>query len=383
VLPVYPPSDFKIEQDATGRDEVANAFQDAADWIAGACANPSSLVERLSQLHTTLAELGNPFGEVRLPSLTQSEDALEARLLQGPNPFSGAALDVFKRYDKYFNLRRIADAAIPKLLHQLYITASLVVTDLRFCTMDLAEYSALLKAIAQTFRASDSKSVPITPAPTRFVPSSSESLGIYEGDLESVALYRWKLSHHLFNLLTTAASGTLNQASTASTQEEAAAAMDRAAILLRGTTAAMWYGEAWPPSIYIGHIRPSMAAARGASSGFSGRDNLEFHYFKQVVQEVVVSLQERFGDRLEWSTVLRDSVVSFLDARVLDLEHHTLLAEKVVGNKPSLKQQTIQQAMTSGAGTAEGSSGEAVPAVESLRGLAGLAREQKDEFLDG
>lgn|GEM_PF-2073558 len=358
----------------------ANLFHHAAQWVSNECEGAASLRSYIDSvlLPKLVLEVSN-IESVDIPKLSSSESVL-GETLAAEFGMSDAAVDVFKRYDRYFGLRRVVAADSDSVLAQLMTTSKLVVADIRDAPIDLAEHRAIYRALAVSFG-----SVGVADATSGIVSSPHEDGRTYNLDIPAVgserraaALYRWKLSHHLFNLLTTMATGYLHTASQSADELVVSEGFDRAADLLRGTTAAMWYGEAWAPTLYADYIRPTMALARGGTSGFSGRDNLEFTHFRTAADDSVQTVVDRFGDSSDRPEVITEAVLRFLDARVLDLEHHTILAEKVVGNKASLKQEAIQAAMQARSRAAAD-----LPAVESLRGLAARARDQKDAFLDG
>jgi hypothetical protein len=137
----------------------------------------------------------------------------------------------------------------------------------------------------------------------------------------------------------------------------------------------MWYAEGFPRNLYTGYIRPTMAAASGSAAGFSGTDNLDFMFFKLAVSRTFAHLETVFGHPSEWPQDLWKAAYDFCDTRQLDLEHHTLLAEKVVGHEPSLKQIHLMER----AGTPEVAYDR--PAIEALRELASEARNFKERIL--
>jgi hypothetical protein len=137
----------------------------------------------------------------------------------------------------------------------------------------------------------------------------------------------------------------------------------------------MWYAEGFPRSLYPAYIRPTMAAASGNETGFSGTDNLDYRYFKLAVSKTFNHLETTFGAPSDWPLNLWSAAYEFSDTRQLDLEHHTLLTEKVIGHEPSLMQiQLMQQAGTPDAAKDR-------PAIEALRELASDAREFKERLL--
>ncbi|MEP6297671.1 MAG: hypothetical protein ABJ382_10110, partial [Ilumatobacter sp.] len=85
------------------------------------------------------------------------------------------------------------------------------------------------------------------------------------------------------------------------------------------------------------------------------------------------SLTARFDGVEVWSNGLYAAVWGFVETRHLDLEHHALLAEKVVGQEPSLLAIRRQEQSTRNSSTV-------VSAVQALRMLTKRVIDVKAEL---
>jgi hypothetical protein len=309
---------------------------------------------------------------------TESLTELPYSLLQLSEQDFERLLPVFQRYDSYFCSRRSNQVSRVYLLLQLLDTLNYVLNDMADCLLDTNEMRAIVNAAATIFECESVQAGAARSHPDEdnsLFPEQDSYQRDVEPDLREASLYRWKLGHHIFNLFTTYASLELIKSTSAQDEAQCARSIENATVLLRATTAAMWYAEAFPVALYVDHIRPSMVDASGQGSGFSGTDNLEFRFFRTAIRGTFDELNNLYGPSDTWSDDLWTAAYRFWDARELDLEHHILLAEKVVGHEPSLKQIRLMQH----SGTPDAAKD--LPAVEALRSLRDAARTTKEQLL--
>jgi hypothetical protein len=116
-----------------------------------------------------------------------------------------------------------------------------------------------------------------------------------------------------------------------------------------------------------------MIEASRPEYGFSGTDNVEYRFFKVAFNTLFARLEELYGPKDSWPDPLRTAAMTFVGTRQLDLEHHTLLAEKVVNLGLSLKQAKHREVSEDYISTDD-------PAVDALRRIGDTVRRLKDEF---
>lgn len=286
------------------------------------------------------------------------------------------ALDRFARFDEYFGTRRVGELDAQRFLLQLLVTTDFVLRDLSSCMVDRHEILMILRGVAAGMTRTTDSTMP--PEARRDVAGDR----VLEDDIpaeqtRSRSLSRWKVGHHLFNQLVTMSLHLIEKTITADNSEEKASHITRLCRTYRATTAAMWYAQAFPPRIYTQLIRPSMELASSTGSGFSGTDNLDFRLMKCRLREMLGRLEKDIGTTETCCENLWQVVCYLYDVQLLDLEHHVLIAEKLVGRSPSLKQERL----------AADSSGHldltALSGVDTLRGMVAERTQAKAMFLTG
>jgi hypothetical protein len=332
----------------------------------------------LALVATTLLDtVGELTGERTDVTVGESEELLDntlsPELLRLVNEIEfDHVIDVVKRQDRYFGTRRVPDPSGPQILKQLLMTSSLVLYDLVDCSIDLNEIRALCDAIAASLEMFGGDVA--DPEPDNESRSESRQR-VSQDSIEEEALYRWKLGHHIFNILLIFATHALSDCANAAESDECIVHLDRAATIFRGTTSAMWFAEAFPRDLYASCVRPTMIAASGRQSGFSGTDNLDFRLFKIAADDVFERIGGNYGAAREWPRPLWIAAWRFLETRHLDLEHHVLIAEKVVGLRPSIKQVRAMEQM------GMPNLANDYPAVDAIRALASMAGRAKEEIV--
>ncbi|MGH3669985.1 MAG: hypothetical protein ACRDSH_05035 [Pseudonocardiaceae bacterium] len=286
------------------------------------------------------------------------------------------ALDRFARFDEYFGTRRIDELDPQRFLLQLLVTTDFVLRDLSSCMVDRHEILMILRGVAAGMtRTTDSE----MPSGARGDVTGDRALedDISAEQTRSLSLSRWKVGHHLFNELATMSLHLIEATIASGNSEEKASSIVRLCRTYRAMTAAMWYAQAFPPRMYTELIRPSMEIASSGGSGFSGTDNLDFRIMKYRLREMLGGLEKDIGTAETCQEHLWQVVCYLYDVQLLDLEHHVLIAEKLVGSSPSLKQVRL----------AESSDGHAdltaLSGVDALRGMVAERTHAKAMFLTG
>ena len=247
--------------------------------------------------------------------------------------------------------------------------------DLCRCMLDTHEIVMILRATAAGI------AEPGKTATSRQEPPDAV-YGFYEEEVPadqvwSMSLWRWKVGHHLFSQYAVMSYHLIEATLAATCFDAKAALIDRLCHTYRGATAAMWYAEAFPTRLYSDVIRPSMEQASPDGSGFSGADSLDFRLMKVRMREMLAELEAEFGAADTWPETLWRAVWQLYEVQQLDLEHHVLIAQKVVGNAPSLKQVRMAERCGGHVDLME------LSGVDTLRGMVAERANAKAKFLAG
>jgi hypothetical protein len=374
---VLPPSDWMPlgTQQAALVAAASAELEAAVSEYDTTLAQPAASARRLEQLSSMLMGLSRAVGgNLAVPDEDQSELELRARVSPdrlglSSNAKLGPLLDTFVRYDRYFGTRRHIPLTGQELAEQLAMSGALALKDLADCMIETNELRSLLDGLSSSLATVISSVKTVSPELPAAVDADLESM-VNVGD---VALRRWRLGHHIFNAFVSFATVELTLCQKSDEAADVKIHLDRAVRLFRGTTAAMWYAEAFPRQLYKALIRPSMAEVSGTATGFSGADNLEFRFLKRVATNLLPVLNSKFGEPGTWPDEVWLSTRRFLETRHLDVEHHTLLAEKVVGLDPSLKQLRLVERDDDGT--------PAMSAVDSLRSFSIAIVADKESLL--
>ncbi len=292
-----------------------------------------------------------------------SEDALRRSLVTADGtsrPEAASALgtgvvhpDRLATYDRYFRVFRVNAMTPQEFASQVAATSSHVAIDLENTVLGMDELVSLVDAIAEMMRtvgllqpvlaSQDELARLATPADRE-----GAQLGARAAlpDDRDVATRRWIVGHHFFDLAAMLCRQRIfNTLAALEAREWDAAAghIESARVLLRGTTAGMWFAAQFPKEIYIGNVRPQMEAEQ--EHGFSGTDNADYERMKVVKGAV--------KDHVRGMTVspsaagFLSAFEAFLESDIEDAEHHTLIAAAKVG----LAQSLLQRADHGGADT--------------------------------
>jgi hypothetical protein len=151
---------------------------------------------------------------------------------------------------------------------------------------------------------------------------------------------RWVLGHHLYCVLNVAATVELRSALAAvraGRSELAACSIDRAAVHVRGATAAMLHAGAVPRQLYLDVIRPSMRPPQ-LEENLSGSMIVEHRSYRAALDELLAVVAEPFTVLARRDLRLARSREELLEADLIDIERHVVMAAELVGRERSLTQ---------------------------------------------
>ncbi len=336
-------------------------------------------------IHRALHELADRAGPNGTASRQQSWEALARNLDHHvlrlrPSADMPAVVNAFARYDDYFGIRRTDTLTAEAFLHQVLLTTALVLSDLPSCVLDAHEIAMMLRATAAGLSAewglSDDHDEPDDHDEHDEVhlPSPGDVAEAHHGPM---AIWRWKVGHHLYCQYATISVHLIDAATAASDPNAKTSYIARLCDVCRGTTAAMWYAQSSSPQLYNDVIRPSMEAASAGGAGFSGTDNLDGRLMKLRLRAMLAEIEVEVGHPSSWPGPLWQEVWRLYEMQHLDLEHHALIAQKLVGSAPSLKQVRMAESCGAGLDLRE------LSAVETLRGMASERADAKARFLAG
>lgn len=362
---------------ASSVDTLVAGLSSVSDELSNTVSTPYEVAIEMSFLseliESTLRTVIDHFGQQATPSELDSSQTLVSEITRPLLHLRklddvDALIGTFIRYDRYFATRRVLRLSPEQSLVQILRTAHLVLTDVPNCMIDVNEVRCIVDALTTILAEELSGRVD---RPSRN--ANSSSIALQRETSDASILRRWKIGHHLFNQLIICACRELDAAARTDEIEEITRHLERVSVIFRGTTATMWYAESFPRSKYVLLVRPSMVEASRPEYGFSGTDNLEYRFFKVSFNNLFARLEELFGPKRVWPEPLRSSAMDFVRTRQLDLEHHTLLAEKVVNLGLSLKQAKHRE-------VSEDYVSQDDPAIDALRRIGDTVRRLKDEF---
>lgn len=346
-----------------------------ADRIEESIGTPAGVA---GELRALAAHLMREVGRLReherpVVSSRESRQALERTLdrdvlVLGPGANLVTVLDRLGRYDSYFGIRRSDRMESEAFLHQVILTTASVVRDLPACLIDSHEIVMMLRGVASGMAG---VSGGLGDSPTDCAPADTADEP-QEG-VRWPAIWRWKVGHHLFNQLAVMSLHLIEAVTSSQDPDIRAALIGRLCDTYRGMTAAMWYAGSFPVRLYADLIRPSMERASQSGSGFSGTDSLDFLLMARRLRSMLVDTEASLG--AAWSEPLWHAVWRLYEVQQLDLEHHVIIAQRMVGSAPSLKQIRTAEQCSGRVHMAE------LSAVDTLRGMAAARASAKAKFL--
>ena len=354
----------------------------AAERISSSLATPrgvhlelGAVVQHMGRTITDVSSRNHP---PDVPSAEQSAAALERavdrKVLElASSADLAAARNALARYDAFFGTRRREVLDAEQFLRQVMLTTEMILQDLPSCMLDSHEIVMILRGVAAGCDSTNSPGGVDDECPDTDLGLLDET--VPPDRLGRMAIWRWKVGHHLFSQLAVMSLHLIEAAMASPDPEVKAANIARLCDTYRGATAAMWYAQAFPPTLYVEVVRPSMEAASSGGNGFSGTDSLDFRLMKLRLRRMLALLEEAAGPVDTWPEVLWYAVRRLYEVQQLDLEHHVLIAEKLVGTAPSLKQ--LRMAENCG-GRVELSD---LTGIDTLRGMVAERAEAKAKFL--
>ncbi|GAB5490976.1 MAG: hypothetical protein Phog2KO_11910 [Phototrophicaceae bacterium] len=253
-------------------------------------------------------------------------------------------------YDEYFNTIRVPEMSASQLLCQCSATAYEVLGDLPFTMLAREEIEVLFMALYKMFNCFlPDKLTNVPPVPASYVMQEHnnmqaieylwDTMATNEAQRENIAMFRWKVGHHLFNMLTFFLTVSTEKAIDAINDADdllAVKHLDRASTFLRAGIACEWYAANFSSDIYADIVRPSMVMQDvPGGDGFSGDQNAEFNRFKTSKEHLKTVLRDKRGSL---APNVELAVRQFVEMYVQDGEHHVLLASAMAGNSPSIAQ---------------------------------------------
>lgn len=299
------------------------------------------LMEIYERTYPELAELASQY------TIASNRDVQESSLAQDDMHHLGGYIV----YDEYFNIIRVPEMTAPQLLCQSSATAYEMLGDLPFTMLAREEIEVLFTALYKMFNCFLLDEVDkVPPVPASYVMKEHnnmqaieylwDTLATNEAQRENVAMFRWKVGHHLFNLVTTFMTISTEKAIQAIQDGDdnvAVRHLDRGATFLRAGIACEWYAANFSSDIYATIVRPSMVMQDvPGGDGFSGDQNAEFNRFKVAKEQLKTIVRDKRGSLSpQVERVLRQ----YVEMYVQDGEHHVLLASAMAGNSPSIAQE--------------------------------------------
>jgi hypothetical protein len=159
---------------------------------------------------------------------------------------------------------------------------------------------------------------------------------------------RWFLAHHFYFLLNLMAAERLDLAAEQVREgrpEAACVPLTQAAVLVRGFTAAMVHSCAFPARYYQDVVRPTMAPPY-VKTNLTGVMQLEHRRYRSALGRLLDEVALPYDELAESAPDLAAARNAVLEADLIDLERHVIVADTMVGGDRSLVQPgtTVQNA---------------------------------------
>lgn len=235
----------------------------------------------------------------------------------------------FEKYNQYFHIIECSDMDLLQLLKGDVDLLQSILLEIQLIRMDEHEIINILKAVTVRYETylnifgyetnPDNFSV-------QYIKSSFIDPILYDCRISS-AFYRWFACHWDFGINLIHARYHLDAAANSFTKgnhQGTAKAIVKAGILLRGSSADMVFGSNMPAKTYQEFIRPSMG------DGFTGNDNHPWAIFAAAKKALMAM------PGIKCNQTINTAWSSFLEKYLQDIEIHTTIADKLVGEKPSL-----------------------------------------------
>ncbi len=276
----------------------------------------SALQSSIQPLTRALAGYA-PGAQELLDGLQVTEESSRLATLQSREHEGPECLEHYVRYDAYFGLRRRSPMTWTELSAQVALSGLRLLQDLPRTVLTRYHWHSLVRALERMLAevGGEQPCRPSDPAPLEDDP----------------VMFRWRNGHHFFCLTSLFARLALEQA--CQDLERAGPAVELAADLLSGTTAAMGYTTDFPSHFYLESIRPTMPA------GFSGSHNSDYNHFKIAKGKLAADSFLKLGSEVaHWPDDLLTAMRRLRLLDQLDLDAHILIAAHQIALTASLKQ---------------------------------------------
>lgn len=285
-------------------------------------------------------------------------------------------------YDEYFGIVRVPHLSPTQLLGQCVSTVYAMLGDLPFTMLAREEIIVLFTALYKLFNCFlDEELEDIPPVPASYVMQENNNLeatallwttlATDSVQRKNIAMFRWLVGHHTFNMITIFLTEAVNNAIRAIQAKDnptIIAELDRASTFLRAGIACEWYAANFSNSIYTDIVRPTMIRQDiPGGDGFSGDQNAEFNRFKVAKENLKRAVRTAY-DEDNLPRYVEQALRGFVEMYVQDAEHHVLLAAAMVGSTPSIAQDEWQKDLPDGT--------PAQSAVDFLRDMVSARREE-------
>jgi|GEM_PF-6483531 len=237
----------------------------------------------------------------------------------------------FQRYEQYFNIIEVEGMTLlqfaredAKVLYWVTSEMSEVRVDefelINFVTATRLRWELILAQLKTT----KSNSPGAMEVPKMMDRSINDPISM--DSKITTAFFRWFVSHYEFGLNIIHAKYHLDACLDHLDAGNPAAAnsIEKAGLLLRGSTTSMLFGCMMPMNIYQRHIRPSMGL------GFTGTDNPQWVAFAEARKKMIGRVSN-FKDPI----IIR-ALQRFFEKFLQDIEMHVFISAKLVGERSSL-----------------------------------------------
>lgn len=285
-------------------------------------------------------------------------------------------------YDEYFDIVRVPELTPVQLLGQCVSTMYAMLGDLPYTMLAREEIIVLFTALYKLFNCFfDTEIDDVPPVPANYVMQENNNLeatallwttlATDNVQRKSIAMFRWLVGHHTFNMITIFLTEAVNnaiKAIEAGNNPTIIAELDRASTFLRAGIACEWYAANFSSGVYTDIVRPTMIRQDiPGGDGFSGDQNAEFNRFKVSKENLKRAVRTAY-DEDGLPPNVEGALRQFVEMYVQDAEHHVLLAAAMVGSTPSIAQDEWQKDLPSGT--------PAQSAVDFLRDMVSARREE-------
>lgn len=330
------------------------------------------LIELYEAVYPELAELADSYS---------IEDNLKTQEQHLPD-YDRHHLGGYIVYDEYFSIVRVPELTPTQLLGQCVSTVYALLGDLPYTMLAREEIIVLFTALYKLFNCFiDTEIEDVPPVPASYVMQENNNmeatallwttLARDNVQRKNIAMFRWLIGHHTFNMITiflTAAVDNAIQAIEEGDNKTIITELDRASTFLRAGVACEWYAANFSHAVYTDIVRPTMVRQDvPGGDGFSGDQNAEFNRFKVTKENLKRAVRTAYDEK-GMPPVIEQALRQFVEMYVQDAEHHVLLAAAMVGNTPSIAQDEWQKDLPSGT--------PAQSAVDFLRDMVIARREE-------